>query len=225
MGRRKMTEDDYIDDVYDEPDYRRLEDIDPNELRNALNLLQLLGDDPLLRMQSFNLSIVDPFLTGLEYEVRDKLHEEESTPVPEAAFLSAQSQMWIFAAYELLRTWRQRSKDIIKWFENGGLEAKREAFEKDSGYRHFGRQFRAKQVKQVIEDPTIIDKIRIDLRLTHMMFARLEALRVSIAKHEVRGRKNSVALMPGHGRINRWCGSIDFELVFRPKRMIPIRRI
>ena len=40
----------------------------------------------------------------------------------------------------------------------------------------------------------------------------MEALRVSIAKHEFRGQKNSVAQMPTHGRINRWCGSIDFEL-------------
>lgn len=45
-----------------------------------------------------------------------------------------------------------------------------------------------------------------------MLFARLEALRVSIAKHEVRGHRNSVALRPGYGRINRWCGSLDYEL-------------
>ena len=38
-------------------------------------------------------------------EVLQKLLQEERTP-PETMFLSAQSQMWIFAAYELMRTWR-----------------------------------------------------------------------------------------------------------------------
>lgn len=33
-----------------------------------------------------------------------------------------------------------------------------------------------------------------------------------VAKHEIRGQKNSIALAPTYGRINRWCGSIDFEL-------------
>jgi len=30
--------------------------------------------------------------------------------------------------------------------------------------------------------------------------------------HEIRGRKNSVALRPGYGRINQWSGSLDYEL-------------
>jgi hypothetical protein len=45
-----------------------------------------------------------------------------------------------------------------------------------------------------------------------MLFARMEAIRVSIAKHEVRGHKNSIANMPTIGVMNRWCGSLDFEL-------------
>ena len=207
-----MDEDNCIEDNWDGPDYRRPEEIDVSELRGALNQLQLLGDDLILRMQAFNLTVVDQFITNLEYEVLKKLHEEESTPGPEAMFLLAQSQMWIFAAYELMRTWRQRAKDMIKWSENDGLEAKLRVFEKELGYQHFGRQFRARQIKRVLADPSIIDKIRGDLRLTYIMFARLEAIRVSIAKHEVRGRRNSVALMPGYGRINQWCGSLDFEL-------------
>lgn len=207
-----MDEDKYLDDVWDGPDYRRPEEINTLELRNALNRLQLFGDDANLRMQAFNLAIVDQFATELEYGVLKKFHDEEATPLPEAAFLSALSQMWIFAAYELMRTWRQRAKDMIKWSENGGLETKLQVLEKELGYQHFGRQARAEQIRRVLADPSIVEKIREDIKLTHMLFARMEAIRVSIAKHEVRGRKNSVALTLGYSRVNRWCGSLDFEL-------------
>ncbi len=207
-----MDEDQYIEENGDGPDYRRPENIGPFEIRTALSRLQLFGDDPYLRMQAFNLGVIDQFITKLEYDVLRKLIKDDSTPIPEATFLSAQSQMWIFAAYELLRTWRQRTKDIIKWSDNGVLESKLQVFEKDLGYQHFGRQFRAEQITRVLEDPSIVDKIREDQRRTYFLFAHLEAIRISIAKHEVKGRRNSVALMPGYGRINQWCGSLDYEL-------------
>lgn len=209
-GPRLMDED--FEDDSDTPRYRLPVEISPSELRDGLCNLQLFGDDPNLRTQAFNLSIVDQFITNLEYDLLKRFHEQESTPIPEATFLSAQSQMWIFAAYELLRTWRQRAKDMIKWSENSGLVTKLQSLEKELGYQHFGRQFRAGQIKKVLADPLIIDKVRRDLRLTHIPFIRIEVIRVSIAKHEIRGRKDSVALMPGYGRINRWCGSLDFEL-------------
>jgi hypothetical protein len=79
-------------------------------------------------------------------------------------------------------------------------------------YFHFGRAIRARQLKHVIENPTVVDELRFDVRLTHIPFARLEAIRVSLAKHEVRRGMDSVALMPTQGPINSWCGSLDFEL-------------
>lgn len=45
-----------------------------------------------------------------------------------------------------------------------------------------------------------------------MLFVRLEGIRISLAKHEVRKKKGSVALHPGYGRINRWCGALDYEI-------------
>jgi hypothetical protein len=165
-----------------------------------------------LQMQAFHLAIVDEFITRLEYGALEKLLIEESTPVPEAIFLLAQSQMWIFAIYEVMRTWRQRCKSMIVWAENGGLEAKLKSLEKEVGYQHFGHLSRANQIKRVIADPSLVPKIEDDLRLTHIPFGRLEAIRISIAKHEVGGRRNSVALRPGYGRINNWTGSLDFEL-------------
>ncbi len=110
-----MGQDDIIEDDSEgaAPSYREAEEIGASKLRNALFRLQLLGDDPFLRMQVFNLALVDQFVTQLEREVLQKLIQEERTPIPEVAFLSAQSQMWIFAAYEIMRIWRNRANKIL----------------------------------------------------------------------------------------------------------------
>ena len=88
---------------------------------------------------------------------------------------------------------------MIKWAESGALEQKLAALEKEEGYQHFGRQYRAGQIKAVLADPDRMSAIRRDLKRTHMLFVRLEAIRISLAKHEVRKKKNSVALRPGYG--------------------------
>ena len=132
--------------------------------------------------------------------------------MPKTVFVSAQSQMWIFAAYELLRTWRQRAKDFRKLASDGGLELKLAALKKDGGFVHFGREVRAGQIEKVLEDPGRIEAIGDDLKRTYIPFTRLEAIRVSLAKHEIHKRHNSVALHPGYGRINQWCGALDYEI-------------
>lgn len=84
---------------------------------------------------------------------------------------------------------------MTKWHKNGGLEQKLSHLEKDEGHRHYGREIRARQIRGGLDDPEMI-----------------EATRISLAKHEVRKKDNSVAMTPGYGRINRYCGSLDFEL-------------
>src|SRR5260370_15425287 len=135
-----MDDDEDIKRDRDGPEYRRAEEIGLSELRDALGRLQLFGDDPYLRMQAFNLALVDQTLTRLEYEVLEKLNAEERTPIPETAHLSALSQMWIFATYELMRTWRQRAQNMIKWADNGRLAPTLNEFAKDLGYHHTALQ-------------------------------------------------------------------------------------
>jgi hypothetical protein len=60
------------------PDYRDPGDIREPELRIALCGLNLLGDDPYLRMQALNLSIVDQFVMGLEYEAIKRREQGET---------------------------------------------------------------------------------------------------------------------------------------------------
>jgi hypothetical protein len=33
-----------------------------------------------------------------------------------------------------------------------------------------------------------------------------------MAKHQVYGKAKSIALTPGYGRINKWCGPLEYEL-------------
>jgi hypothetical protein len=103
-------------------------------------------------MQAVNLDIVAQFLTDLEYKVLRELNQEERTP-PNAFFLNAQSQMWIFAVYELIRTWEERARDIIKWAQNGGLQHKLSHLQSEQkGFLHFGREIRIDQLKAVIAE-------------------------------------------------------------------------
>lgn len=216
-------EQDHDHEEYRGPQYRRPELIDSSQLRTGLQSLVLFASDPNLCQQALNLGLIDEFAMRLEYELLRKQFEDEPV-LPEAAFLNALSQMWIFAAYELMRTWRQRTNDVIKWSESGGLQTKLAHLRKLASYVHFGREIRARQLEQVIAEPALVARIRCDLRRSHMLFVRMEAIRVSIAKHEVRGRPKSVALMPTYGRINRWCGSLDYELAHDSVSMGTISR-
>ena len=167
---------------------------------------------PSCQFRPSHLDIVDQFLLGLEGEVLRKLHDEERTPA-EAHFLAAQSAMWIFAAYELLRTWTQRAKEFVKLADNSGFQSKLASLRTiDDGYRHYGREIRIQQLEDAAARPEVISRLRHQLRLLHMPFRMLEHLRVAIAKHEVSGKSKDITLFPGHGRINSRCGSLDYEL-------------
>ncbi len=200
------------EDQQDEIPYLPRDSIKPGQLQEALSNLKFLGDDPFLRMQAVNLDIVDQFLTDLECNVLRELHREERTP-PNAFFLNAQSQMWIFAVYELIRTWDERAKDIMKWAKNGGLQHKLTHLQSEqTDFLHFGREIRIDQLKTVIADPTIVGLLDRQLKHIHVQYERLTYIRVSLAKHQVSGKSKSVALNPGYGRINMWCGSLDYAM-------------
>lgn len=91
-------------------------------------------------------------------------------------------------------------------------ERRVDALKKDLGFHHVGREIRAEQLQKALDDPTLTEKIREDIRATHIPFARLEYIRVALAKHEVGGNKKSIAHAPGYGRISEWCGSLEYEL-------------
>lgn len=201
-----------MEDREDQPLYRHPSEINEQELQTALHALCFLGDDLYLRMQATNVAVVDLFVMGLEYEVLNKLLQADRTPGIEALFVGAQSQMWIFAVYELLRTWRERVKDLLTLSRNGGLQLKLSALEKNEGASHLGREIRAKQVRAVLNNPSLVERVELHLRASHIPFRRIEWARVMLAKHQIPKREKSAARTPGYGRINQWCGSLDYEL-------------
>lgn len=204
-----------IDDElpFDEDRYRPVAEIGASELYDALMSLAGFSDNPMLAMQARQLCLVDNTLNDLEQTVH--LHQfDEPRPTGKIALLSALSPMWIFAAYELQRTWRQRSEEVIKLAENGGFDLKAGNLERDLGYRHYDRELRAQQLRDAKERPDLVDEMRIDLRRTEMGFTRLEFIRVALAKHEVskKGAKKPIAFAPGLAMVNRHCGSMEYEL-------------
>jgi uncharacterized sporulation protein YeaH/YhbH (DUF444 family) len=210
-----MTNDNNHDDYEDHdegPRYQPHGDIPNMGLSTSLKRLHFMGSDMFMRQQLTNLDLVDQFLTDLELQVLRELNESEKTPV-EAHFLGAQSQMWLFAAYELVRTWRQRAHGIVKLSQAGKLQQRLTELEaEDDGRPHPGRNGRIEGIKTVLASPELVDLIGRQIRAVHIPFKRLEFLRVSLAKHEVSGRERAAAYFPGYGRINMYCGSLDYEL-------------
>lgn len=206
------------DEVFDDepehtPRYRALSDIGRSDLYEALMGLAGFGENPFLAMQASQLCLVDNLLNDIEEKVMRQQFDDDP-PRQEIAMASALSPMWIYAVYELLRTWRQRCEEVIILAENSGFDLKATNLERDLGYRHYDRELRAQQLRDAQERPELVEKMRVDLRRTEMGFTTLEFIRVALAKHEVskKGNKKPIAFAPGLARPNRECGSMEYEL-------------
>jgi hypothetical protein len=198
----------------DEPLRREPEEIATHEIDQALRGLKLLGGDPYLGMQATNVALVDGFLMQMESEARQYRDADEGIDFGHAMLLNALSQQWLFAVYELLRTWRERAKDVLKLKANGGLKLKATALE-DKGKPsdlNVGRDAFARVLRQIMADPAIAKEVEDDLARTHVLFRQLEFLRVALAKHEVSGRPKHFARAPGYARIDMWTGSMSYQL-------------
>lgn len=220
MGKSFDTDDEDRDEALP----RDSDEIEAHELFSALRGLAALDDDPYLRTQALNVSMVDKWLMRLESEVRDTRFGEEKRNREGEIFLGALSQMWLFAIYELLRTWRERAKNIQKWASNGGLPLKLAALEKNRAYPHLAQEAFIGLLKRVIADSSIVTEIADDLARTHVLFGQLEFLRVAIAKHQVSGKEKQLAYAPGVGRVDTWTGSMSYELSKGPTILGELKR-
>lgn len=185
--------------------------IDAGRMRRSLTSLALFGYDYYLGIQATNLDIVDAFITDLEADVARKRFDEDLGHLPLAALLSAQTQMWIFAVYELLRTWRQRARKVIELKKSGKLDAEIAELEAEIGFEHVARKMRARQLRKVRGDEDLVRRVQDDLKRTHIPFATIDHLRVAMAKHEVKGR-GSPAYSPGSGYPDVETGSLRYEI-------------
>ncbi len=192
-------------------DYVEPEKIHPGALAGSLGRLHLLGDDAFLRMQATNVGMVDVLLMRMEKQIRATLCDDR--PDMEIGFLlSALTQMWIFAVYELLRTWRVRANTALKLLREGKLTKRIEELESEKEPEHIGRKMLASQYRQALNNPKIEKELEEHLRRIFIPFVRLDSLRVTLAKHEVKGNRGSIAVAPGYGRFNFSCGAIEYPM-------------
>lgn len=207
-----MSDDDRFED-HDEPGPTPAKDIDPSALRVALGRLAGFADNPVLVRQAFHLALIDNLLNSLEDAVLRA--DEDDRAYEQAALLAAMSPMWIYAAYELVRTWRQRCEEVILLAENGGLSLRADHLAQELPYRHHDRELRAAQLRTAKEDPQRVEAMRQDLRRTEMAFKVLEFVRVALAKHEVSAagkKRQPIALAPDLALIDRETGSMKYEM-------------
>jgi hypothetical protein len=185
---------------------------DKIEFWKAHHLFQslVLFDDMFLNMQAMNIAIVDDFITECEYGLLREYIEIEKTPMDTAIFVSAQSQMWIFALYELLRTWRSRISSLIKWKDSGAIETMLKKVKEDE--LNLAALMRQRHLKQLRDDPEFETQLKADRDAVEPIFRMTEAIRINLAKHEVPKKGNLIPRAPGYGRINMGCGALDFEI-------------
>ena len=94
------------------------EDETTPDLASAPQALPLLADDLYLKMQAVNLAAVDTLLEGMETQLLHEYIELDRTPIPTFTMVSALSQLWLFGVYELLRTWRQRARHVLRFADD-----------------------------------------------------------------------------------------------------------
>lgn len=194
--------------------YLNRDDIDWSRMHSVFKSLPLF-DDVFLNMQAMNVALVDQFITDLELNLLREYVEIEKTPLDSAIFVSAQTQMWIFALYELLRTWKQRVGKLTLWSENGGLETAIENIAKKKS--DSANIIRTAHIRWVQQDESAINNMTKATESISGFYELLTEIRVSLAKHEIAGKNNSIASSPGYGYINMQCGSLDYDVSSNPE--------
>lgn len=189
--------------------YTVVADVDPSAMYSVFRSLPLF-DDVFLNMQAMNTCTIDIFIMEGEAELLKELIRTERTPTDQAMFISAQSQMWLFATYELLRTWRQRARNLVKWSRNGALKTMQANLNVQHG--DLGALLRERHLQWMREDESSVVQLELAIESTTESYELLSGLRVNLAKHEVEGRRNVPAAAPGYGRINMLCGALDFQI-------------
>jgi hypothetical protein len=127
----------------------------------------------------------------------------------------------VFAIYELLRTWRQRVAELVGWAEElaalpaeereAAATAKRAEIARRSSEAEGGEDLRWRTFDRV-GDATFVDELRSALGRTTRGYRDIEAVRMTLAKHEVPRRRGFFAGAPGYGRIDMEHGSISWQI-------------
>jgi hypothetical protein len=171
-----------------------------------------LFEDLFLNMQGQNVMLVDFYLQDLERDLLHEYIEIERTPFPATLIVSALNQMWIFGLYELLRTWRQRVRDLKQEAAKALVPAPANAPNGEPAPKDLALLYRQGQLQRLRDDPAFAAEVNEAYDRIELLFRRIEALRMNLAKHEVPKMKGVPSLAPGYGRIDMMSGSMVWQV-------------
>jgi hypothetical protein len=224
--------------VTDEAPEINLDDESIGEGGASPHILAALHDAPLfdemfMRMQATNVSIVDGLIEPMETELLHELIETEHTPLPSAMAVSAMSQMWMFAVYELFRTWRRRVQALIKIHKRvmslppeelaAALESEANKVQSTHEDANLALSMQRSSIMR-LADAHFVTRLQHAYDEIEPIFRRIEALRVTLAKHEIPKTKGLVAFAPGYGRIDYLTGSIYWQIDLKDNAVDVINR-
>ena len=200
-------------------------------LWRGLNALPFMNE-LFFGMQARNLVLVDSHLADWESEVLHVHIEQERTPVPELMTLSAFSQLWIFGIYELLRTWRQQAKFVIrlgdkvaaaKSPDEANRLVKAASTSSDVDDANIGASYFNDRL-DLARDPAKLQRLKEILGRVEPVFVRLETLRVTLAKHEIPKTKGVPSIAPGYARQDMMDGCLIWPVYLNDDTMDLISR-
>ena len=191
-------------------------------------ILDALGGLPLfggtfLYMQAMNIDVVDQYLEQLESDLLREYSETETTPMASTMFVSALSQLWVFGLYELIRTWKQWVVELIEYDEelkalgrgaegperrNSRIKEQRAKLMRASDLGIIGDPFYNGSFEEIEKDSSFVDQLRKAKASVLPLFRKVEALRVTLAKHEVPKTDGIRAQASGYARIDMITGAL-----------------
>ncbi|CAI3802556.1 hypothetical protein [Rheinheimera sp. MM224] len=196
----------------DEIPYQSWNELDFSIVTMGMKKLPFFEDDLWLGMQAMNVGIVDSIITEHEYALLREYFEIEKTPMESALAVSALSQMWVYNLYEVLRMWRDRKFQFNKLFVNGGIEPKLNDLPDDE-LGNLTIDVRRRQLETYRDSEEYRERINKTWDGLEPIYRMVELFRMNLAKHCAPGKDGVIPRAPGYGRINNWCGAMDYELV------------
>ncbi len=204
---------DYVQENFQEDlPYENLKDINFGIITMGIKRFPFFDDDLWLGMQGMNVGFADAVITPMEYDLSRELFQSERTPVESAMAVGALSQMWVYGLYEALRMWRDRRYNFNTWLANGGIEQKI-ANMPDDEFANATIDVRRRQLIRFKDDQNYRNKIALAWGHFEPVYRSVELFRMNLAKHSAPGKNGVIPRAPGYGRINRWCGALDYELI------------
>lgn len=181
-----------------------------------------LCDDMWLGMQAQHIAAVEiAIIRPLELHTARKIFNEEGY-VDVMMALNGVSQMWLFALYEFLRTWRQRATQLLQLADQYSKTKpiKQKAFlmktvaDAKGKEKHIfsGISFYSHHISK-IADTDFVASIKAYYNKTDGWFGFIEELRMNLAKHEVPKARGMVAEMPGYARIDLVRGTLYWQFI------------